>query len=116
MLHVKITLSYAYMFELADEDSKGFCATFLNASDAVTMGIVGIVMTFCTRDIIFLVELVNYIETAGILIFIAIIPESPKWLLLNGFKERGIQELNYIALINGSKMRIPMHAEFDLIG
>ena len=82
LFHVKITLSYAYLFELIDEDSKSLCATTLNTFDAITLGVVGLVMTFWSRDMVALVKVANLIETSGIILFIVIFPESPKWLFL----------------------------------
>ena len=39
-------------------------------------------------------------------------PESPRWLLLNGKTKEAIANLNYIAWFNGSSERIPENAEF----
>ena len=43
---------------------------------------------------------------------LAICPESPKWLLLQGRQKEAIRVLNYIAKFNCSPNRIPEDTEF----
>jgi hypothetical protein len=45
-----------------------------------------------------------------VILYILIIPESPKWLFNNGRDIEGIKVLNYIAKINGSTKTIPFSA------
>ena len=39
-------------------------------------------------------------------------PESPRWYLVNGRREKGIQTLNYISKFNGMPGKIPRDAQF----
>lgn len=50
MLHLKITVSYTHMFELIENEHKGFCATVINTVDGATLGITGFVFQFVTQD------------------------------------------------------------------
>jgi hypothetical protein len=45
-------------------------------------------------------------------------PESPRWLFLKkgANNKEAIRVFNYIAWFNGSKMRVPENAVFDIIG
>lgn len=49
------------------------------------------------------------------ILYLLIIPESPRWLFQNNKHEDGIKVMNYIAWINGSEKRIPPNAKFDLL-
>mmetsp|Transcript_8570 Transcript_8570/g.14455 ORF Transcript_8570/g.14455 Transcript_8570/m.14455 type:complete len:294 (-) Transcript_8570:913-1794(-) len=115
-LHSKITLSYSHMFELTNEENKGFCATFINAFDALSLFVLGFTLKFVTKDLVYVIQTVNLVETAAVFLYILLVPESPKWLILNGQQAKGIESLNYIAFVNGSSRRIPQNAQFDLIG
>lgn len=46
------------------------------------------------------------------------IPESPRWLFLKKGtnNKQAIDVLNYIAWFNGSKLRVPKDAVFDILG
>ena len=50
MMHLKITVSYTHMFELIENDHKGFCATLINTVDGATLGITGFTFQFITND------------------------------------------------------------------
>lgn len=54
----------------------------------------------------------------ALILFAMIIPESPKWLFMKkGTNCRdAINILNYIAWFNGSPLRVPEDAVFDVIG
>ena len=39
-------------------------------------------------------------------------PESPRWYLVNGNREKAIETLNYMRKINGGKVSIPLDAQF----
>jgi len=52
------------------------------------------------------------VGTAALVLTVIAMPESPRWLLLNGKKEQAIKNLNYIAWFNGTKHRIPETAQF----
>jgi hypothetical protein len=54
--------------------------------------------------------------TLGCFAFFALIPESPRWLLLNNRREEAIKNFNFIAWFNGSDMRVPEDAIFDIVG
>jgi len=83
LLHLKITLAYTYIFELIPEKYKGICSSVINIIDVFTLIISGLTYQFITRDAVYFLEIVNLVETAFILLFLAIAPESPSWLLQN---------------------------------
>jgi hypothetical protein len=58
---------------------------------------------------------VNTFGTVATILYLALIPESPRWLFQNGRDEEGIEVMNFIASVNGSEKRIPPNAQFDLL-
>lgn len=81
ILHLKITVSYTHIFELIDDDHKGFCATVLNMVDAITLGVVGFCFSFVTRDGVRFMEITYLISSMFVVLYFVLIPESPSWLL-----------------------------------
>ena len=116
VLHVKIMLSYTYMFELVPEDMKSVCATVINAVDGMTMLIIASLMKWVTRDANFVLQVVYVIEGIAVIIFLLIVPESPRWLVSQDKHAESIKVWNYIAKFNGVKKRIPENCVFNLLG
>ena len=116
ILHIRITLSYTHMYELVRERDKPFCAQIMNLCDTSVMAINGIIFIFFTRDAVAVMQFLYLFFTAGVLLYLTLVPESPRWLLVNGYHEEGIATLNYIALMNGVEKRLPETAEFDVLG
>ena len=90
LLHLKITLSYTYIFELVPEANKGTCSSIINLIDGMTMAIFGLSFLYLTRDAVLFLKFVNYIESTAVIIFLIVAPESPSWYILNQQFEKGI--------------------------
>ena len=56
LFHVKIMLSYSYIFELTEEKFKAFCATFINLMDILTFSFIGLYLLYVERNPIKLME------------------------------------------------------------
>ena len=110
--NTKNSISFVWIFELVENKYKSACCSTVNTVDTLTMVVMGFYILFVSRNwfpielAYFCVSLVNYI---CMLLFM---PESPKWLLINGHTDRAIAEFNYIAKVNGSSNRIPETAQF----
>lgn len=115
VLHLRITLSYTNMYELVREGDKPFCAQLINIADTMAMAMTGLILML-TRNGVAFIQYMHIISTVFVLLYFLVIPESPRWLLINGKLKEGIDALNYIAKFNGSNHRIPQTAEFDIIG
>ena len=109
-------MSYTHMFELTEESRKQMCATVMNAVDASTLLVLGLSVILIVRDVVAIVEFVTVAQVWCMVLYLLLIPESPKWLMMNGKITEGISVMNYIAKFNGAKERIPNNAEFDFIG
>ena len=58
-----------------------------------------------------------YFATAASALYIALIPESPRYLFMKDpNSQEGIKVLNYIAWFNGSMYRVPNWVTMDIIG
>jgi len=56
----------------------------------------------------------HYLGTTAVILYIILIPESPKFLFVNDRREEGIAALNRIAVINRSTFRVPPNAKLDI--
>lgn len=102
LLHIKIPLSYTHMNELIDEDSKSFSSSTITFIEITSMAWVGLSLEFFSKDITVSLFYLNVIQSVGVVLYILIVPESPKWLFMNDQKEKAIEVLNYISKFNGS--------------
>jgi hypothetical protein len=82
----------------------------------MSLGIFALLLMFATKDGVYLLQAINICQACGVLLYLLIAPESPSWCILNNQFNRGIDCLNYISWLNGSKNRIPYTAEFDVLG
>lgn len=114
-LHLKIMLSYSHCFELVPVNCKKFCSTFINTLDIVSFSVVSSYLMFVSRDAVNYMEMMNIIGIIATILYLLIVPESPRWLFQNQKNEKGIEVMNYIAAFNGSEKRIPLNAHFDLL-
>jgi len=101
-LHNKIMLSYSHCFELVPINYKKFCSTFINTLDILTFTVIPSYLMFVSRDAVEYLKLVNTFGIVATILYLALIPESPRWLFQNGRDEEGIEVMNYIASVNGS--------------
>lgn len=81
------------------------------------MAICGCFLMFVSNDIQKLFEKLYWTYLTVSVIFILVIPETPRWLFSQNPKSlEGIRALNYIAWINGSSERISSNAMLDVVG
>ena len=73
----------------------------------MAISIHGIVYLCISRDATQMIITVYCIQTVAVVLYLLLIPESPRWLLLQGFRDKGIDTMNWIAFVNGSNARIP---------
>ena len=115
LFHVKIMLSYSYIFELTEEKYKAFCATFINIGDLLSFSFIGLYLVYVDRNIMRLMEQAYIVQSSAIIAALIILPESPQWLFLKGRHSNAISNLNYVAWFNGSTKFIPENAQFDFL-
>lgn len=84
----------------------------MNAFDTATLAVTSLYFLYVSRLWLYLYLFLTLCATIALLILMFVIPNSPKWLLIQGKKSEAIEALNKIAAINGSANRIPIDAEF----
>lgn len=109
---LKNSIVYSWTFEFLLKDHKPPAATMLNSLDyscCIFGGVYFLVIGISASTLLwffFALSLIGYFLVS------IIVPESPKWLLLQGRREEAIKVLNYIAWINRSKTKIAPNTQF----
>ena len=116
--HIKISNSLTHLYELVQDKYKPMSSTIINVIDDATLLIMGIGLKYFVKDLNEIYKWAFIVGTCGTVLYLFLIPESPKWLFFNEGPDskRGIDALNYIAWFNGSRYRIPKCAKLDLLG
>lgn len=114
VFHMKITLAFTHMFELIDNQNKAMCQTTVATFDAFSMGVTSLFFLYVSPSLDLLLNIYYGLGVVAIVLYIVVVPESPRWLLLKDPRsQRGKDILNYIAKFNGSKKRVPDYAVMD---
>jgi MFS family permease len=111
--NTKNSVCYVWMFELMETRHKSSACSVLNIINSGTMVVFGLYVLLVSRDW-FPIEL--FMWTIGILAYIAmyfLMPESPRWLLINGRKLEALEKYEYIADFNKTEFLIPQTANFQ---
>lgn len=117
VFHMKATLSYTYLCELVDNDHKAISQSILSLFNELSVGIVCMYILFINQSYQPIVEIFFWACFVATFLFMAVVPESPQWLLLKDpSSKQGKEALNYIAWFNGSKKRISEDAVMDNLG
>jgi len=104
-LYARNTVCYNWMFELCGNQHYSQANAAMNFSDALISVVVCGFFLLIKRDWKPILMVYSFLGISGILIQTIVIPESPKWLLINGRKKEAIEALNRISSLNCSKTR-----------
>ena len=85
--------------------------TFINSTDCTTLSLTCAYFAFVSKDWYTLNFCTLCLAYFGFFCLF-LLPESPRWLIINSKTKEAIQTLNSIAKFNGSKHKIPQDAEF----
>ena len=107
--HIKNTLCYTHNVELVPDKYKTLVCTCINAFNCSEYMVLGIFYQFIEPNTDKLLILYFLIGILACILYMAFIPESPFWLIVNEGEnsQKAISNLNYIAMFNGSSYRIP---------
>ena len=109
----KHALSYSWAFELMPKEQKSLASTCINTLDFSVCVYSGLYFLLAEEpDWKVLCYPLFFIGVFGYLMCTLLIPESPRWLLLQGRDAEAIQVLNYIGRINRSPNRINPDTQF----
>ena len=116
MFHLKNPISYLHCTELlpvANQDTAVMLMQFFDTGSIVISMIYFLVVDNYTSHFLVYMHILGIIAS---LLFMIFVPESPRHLFMGDSKSpQGINILNYMAWMNGSKFRVPKDAEMDSI-
>ena len=111
--HLKNSSSYVLCYETVQDKHKALSSTAINAFDGATLIFLGTYFIFVKdwfpyQFIMFIIQFISFF------VFLALMTESPKWLLLKGRNLEAIEVFNYYARFNGydESRYIPQDAVF----
>jgi hypothetical protein len=84
----------------------------MNIWDGIPMPVFCMYIMFIDTNWLWINLVVLGLAAVGFFISITCLVESPKWLLINGYREQAIENLNYICRMNGGRSEIPKDARF----
>ena len=107
--HIKISNSFTHLYELVPDNYRPISSAIINVFDDATFVVFGIFLKYFIKDLNVLFEWTWIIQSIAVMLYLLLIPESPKWLFFfeGPNSKRGIAAMNYIAWFNGSVYRIP---------
>ena len=83
-----------------------FAATLINLFDCSTLLITCLALTFVTNDIDVVFKAYLYVNIIAMVLYFALIPESPSWLFFHDpNSQQGINALKYMAWFNRSTFK-----------
>lgn len=108
----KNSLVYTWTFEFLTAEYKPIGASIANFLEFCTCIFGGLYYLFISKSITPLLYFFFGLSIIGYTFISLMVPESPKWLLINGRREEAIEALNWIARVNRSEHRIHPDTQF----
>ena len=109
---IKNAVSYVWVFELVETKHKGTVCSVVSMFDEMTPLIFCCYIKFVNKDWFPLVAGMTFAGVVALFLAVVVVPESPKFLLINGKTEEAIAALNRIAGLNCASSRISSDAVF----
>ena len=110
---LKNTTSYVWLFDLVEARHKQLVCGVMTGFDLTTITFLCLYFMNIDNNWYPLCFFMTILSAAAYVGAVALVPESPIWLLLQGKREEAIKALNWIAKMNGSENRIPDDATFE---
>lgn len=107
---VKNSLCYTWTFEFLLKDHKARGSSVVNILEFTTCIFAGVYFLLIGTSVMPLLYFFYAYSLLGYLLVSFVVPESPKWLMLQGRREEAIEVLNYVAWFNRSKTTISPNA------
>ena len=98
------TVCMNLMYELTEKKYTPSICNFFQLYDWSMYGIVTLGI-WIVRDWVPIFTVYTYIGVICLVIYLVVLPESPKYLLMKGEKTKAIGSLNLMAALNGSNLR-----------
>ena len=108
--HIKITNSFTHILELVPDRMKSKVVTYIAAFDSGSVAFFSAILYFVESDEEKVKHAWFWMGVGGVVLYFLVVPESPRFLLMNRKTKQAINVLNYIAWFNLSKLRIPEDA------
>lgn len=110
-LYIGKTVTLNLMYELTEKKYTGCICYAFTALDWSSYGIIAFLLSV-QREVLPALSFYVYLGALALCLELLFVPESPKFLLLNGRKEEAVASLNYIARVNRSPHRFSLADKF----
>ena len=111
-MQLKNSVCYTWLFSLVHSNHKQAVCSFLNAFDTLTLFVTCVYFIFISKEWFYLYLFMTVLGTVSFIVIFWIMPEAPRWLLINGKQEEAISTFNSIARFNRSSSRISPQSVF----
>ncbi len=103
---LKNSVCYTWLFSLVhSKDKQGVCS-FLNAFDTATLCVTCLYFIFISKEWFYLYLFMTTLGTLSYLAIMVLVPEAPRWSIINGRSSEAIESFNMIARVNRSRFFI----------
>lgn len=100
MGNTKNSVCYVWLFELMETHHKSSSCSVLNAINSSTMVVFGLYVLFISRKWFYIMFFMYLVAMVAFVVIFITLPESPRWLLINGHREEAVTTFKYIADYN----------------
>ena len=110
--NTKNSVCYIWLCELMETRHKSSACSVLNTFNSATIAIFGLYVLFISRDWFYIIFFMYLLGVISWFIILLMIPEAPRWLLINGRTKDALTSFEHISSLNAVEFTISPDAVF----